>query len=113
MRHRGRVERAESLGELIQGVNSDFAAVAFRLCCACYWKWGLGGRRLQASPVSFTFNAFNLIVLVEFSKTEEEVRLSTLDLADPFFVFLCRGCGRHGRAGWQPLLCRKYDLNPY
>lgn len=35
--------------------------------------------------MSFTFNAFNLIVLVELSKTEEEVGLSPLDLADRFF----------------------------
>lgn len=97
MRHRGRVERAESSGELIRGVNSDLAAVAFGLCCACYWKSG-GGARLQGSPVSFTFNAFNLIVLVELSKTEEEVGLSPLDLADRFF-FLRWGFGRGGRAG--------------
>lgn len=67
--------------------------------------------QLQASPVSFTFNAFNLIVLVELSKTEEEVGLSPLDLADTFF-FLLWGFGRCRRAGCQPLLCRKFDLNP-
>lgn len=53
--------------------------------CVVFATGSEGGRRLQASPVSFTFNAFNLIVLVELSKTEEEVRLSTLDLADAFF----------------------------
>lgn len=48
---------------------------------------GVGGEgRVQASPVSFTFNASNLIVLVELSKTEKEVGLSSLDLADTFFV---------------------------
>lgn len=55
-----------------------------------------GGRRLQASPVSFTFNAFNLIVLAELSKTEEEVRLSTLDLADAFFFFSAEVAGDAG-----------------
>lgn len=68
-----------------------------------------GGARLQGSPVSFTFNAFNLIVLVELSKTEEEVGLCPLDLADRFFSPLGF---RERWESWQPLLCRKYDLNP-
>lgn len=75
MRYRGSAERAETSGpNLGRGVNSNLAVVAFGLCCGCYWKWGL-----QASPVSFNFNALNLIVFVELSKSKEEIRLSPLD----------------------------------
>lgn len=73
---------------------------------------GAGGEgRVQASPVSFTFNASNLIVLVELSKTEKEVGLSSLDLAR-FFFSPRWSRRRRGGAAWQPRRCRKYDLNP-
>lgn len=76
MRCRGSADRAETSGPNLggEGVNSNLAVVAFGLCCGCYWKWGL-----QASPVSSGFNALNLIVFVELSKSKAEIRLSPLD----------------------------------
>lgn len=69
MRYRGSVERPATSGFHFGG-KQELVVVAFGLCCGSYRKG------LQASPVSPTFDAVNLIGFVDPNRTKRKLAFS-------------------------------------
>lgn len=80
MRYRASVERAVTSGFHLGG-KQQLAVVSFGLSCGSYWKG-----RLQASPVSFTFDAVNLIGWLDSNETRRKL---AFPLENWFFILFC------------------------